>query len=179
MIKRSGGCSVENYTELDSTDTLAFNLVCPDNTVIHVIACYASSDKDNPVYWNAVYDYYMNCVSEYKMILGDYNVTLNHRLDSRGYESDPHRKCRLTINQWLNNGICCDTFRDIHPNKVGYTWHTKNLKKQARLDYILTSPQLISKVKEIKNVPQTTTDHSSIIMSVDFNCAERGPGVYR
>ena len=116
---------------------------------------------------------------EYKMILGDYNVTLNHRIDSRGYASDPHRKCRLAINQWIDNGIVCDTFHDFDPNKVGYTWHTNDLKKQARLDYILTSPQLYAKVKQIKNVPQITTDHSSVILSVDFNCAERGPGVYR
>ena len=70
------------------------------------------------------------------------------------------KKSRQTINQWLENGTCCDTYRDIHPNKVGYTWHTKNLKKQARLDYILTSPQLISKVKEIKNVPQTSIERA-------------------
>ena len=107
----------------------------------------------------------MNSNEDYKLILGDYNCTLNHRLDSRGYDTDPHKKCRQRINQWLENGTCCDTYRDFHPNKVGYTFRTKNLKKQARLDYILTSPQLISKVKEIKNVPQTCTDHSSIIMS--------------
>ena len=179
MIKHSSGCTVEKLTELDCTDTLAFNLICPDKTVIYIIACYAPSDKDNPDYWDAVYEYYMNSNEDYKLILGDYNCTLNHRLDSRGYDTDPHKKCRQRINQWLENGTCCDTYRDLHPNKVGYTFRTKNLKKQARLDYILTSPQLISKVKEIKNVPQTCTDHSSIIMSVDFNCAERGPGVYK
>ena len=126
-----------------------------------------------------MYDNYMESDSEYKMILGDYNVTLNHHIDSKGYASDPHRKCRLAINQWIDNGIVCDTFRDFHQNKVGYTWHTNDLKKQARLDYIFTSPQLCAKVKQIKNVPQITTDHSSVILSVDFNCAERGPGVYR
>ena len=75
---------MDNYVELDSTDTLAFDFICPDITVIHIIACYAPSDRDNPVYWNAVYDNYMESESEYKMILGDYNVTLNHRVDSRG-----------------------------------------------------------------------------------------------
>ena len=75
MIKKSSGCLMENYVELDSTDTLAFDVVCPDTTVIHIIACYAPSHRDDPVYWSAVYDNYMENDSEYKMILGDYNVT--------------------------------------------------------------------------------------------------------
>ena len=101
MIKHSSGCTVEKLTELDCTDTLAFNLVCPDKTVIYIIACYAPSDKDNPDYWDAVYEYYMNSNEDYKLILGDYNCTLNHRLDSRGYDTDPHKKCRQRINLCL------------------------------------------------------------------------------
>ena len=33
MIKKSSGCQMANYLELDSTDTDAFDVVCPDTTI--------------------------------------------------------------------------------------------------------------------------------------------------
>ena len=32
FIKKSSGCQISNFTEVDSTDTLSFDIICPDNT---------------------------------------------------------------------------------------------------------------------------------------------------
>ena len=56
-----------------------------------------------------------------KLIMGDFNVTLNHVIDSYGYKTDPHPKSRRSINGWLDNETFIDTFRYFHPDTPSYT----------------------------------------------------------
>ena len=55
------------------------------------------------------------------MILGDYNMTLNFARDTNNYLTDPHKKARIKINQWLYNGDFVDVFDELHPGKSFYT----------------------------------------------------------
>ena len=56
-----------------------------------------------------------------KLIMGDFNVTLNHNIDSYGYKTDPHPKSRRVINVWLDNETFIDTIRYFHPDTPSYT----------------------------------------------------------
>ena len=40
------------------------------------------------------------------LICCDFNNTLNPEIDQYGYTTDPHKKCRATIQQWVDNGNC-------------------------------------------------------------------------
>ena len=117
FIKKSSGCQISNFTEVDSTDTLSFDIICPDNTVIAIIAVYAPS-VDTPSYWSKIYDTIMSKQSDYKLIIGDYNVTINHQMDSKGYLTDPHTKSRDVITNWLLNGFFLDSFRETNPSST-------------------------------------------------------------
>ena len=94
------GCLISDFTEVDSTDTIYFDITCPDMTVISVIAVYAPS-ADSPSYWNTI-----NKPSDHKLIVGDFNVTIDHLKDSKGYLT--------VITNWLTNGYFCDSFCDTH-----------------------------------------------------------------
>ena len=76
FIKKASGCLISNFTEVDSTDTLSFDITCPDMTIISIIAVYAPS-ADSPSYWNMIYDSIMSKLSDHKLIIGDYNVTID------------------------------------------------------------------------------------------------------
>ena len=88
-----------NFTEVDSTDTLSFNITCPDMTIISIKAVYAPS-ADSPSYWNMIYDTIISKPIDHKLIIGDFNVTINHFLDSKGYLTDPRCYNKLAT-KWL------------------------------------------------------------------------------
>ena len=71
FIKKACGCLISNFTEV-STDTLSFDITCPDMTIISIIAVYAPS-VDSPSYWNKIYDTIMSKPGDHKLIIGDYN----------------------------------------------------------------------------------------------------------
>ena len=79
------------------------------------------------------------------------------------YLTDPHKKARIKINQWLYNGFV-DAFDELHPGKSSYTWsksadilrkdgdpNVRNaaMGKQSRIDHILLSPSLLPAVKKL------------------------------
>ena len=39
----------------------------------------------------------------YRLIMGDCNVTLNHKEDTKGYITDPHKQSRVIINKEISN----------------------------------------------------------------------------
>ena len=58
---------------------------------------------------------------------------------------------------------------------------TRGWEKRVRIDVALASTNLYPFIKEIRHKSHIfdITDHSSIIMILDFNKAEGGPGIFR
>ena len=110
----------------------------------------------------------MSKFSDHKLIIGDFNVTINHLMDSKGYLTDPHTKSRDVITNWLLNGYFCDSYRDTHPDKLSYTYRTKDFGKSARQDYALASPELMNRITEVKHIANRyeVTDHSTLMLKL-------------
>ena len=130
------------------------------------------------------------------MILGDYNVSLNFSTDTNNYLTDPHKKARIKINQWIYNGEFVDAYEELHPGKSSYTWsksadiirkdgdpNIRNaaLGKQSCIDHILISPSLLHAVKKIEHVNygRRVSDHSAVVMTLDWAETDKGQGVFR
>ncbi len=114
-------------------------------------------------------------------ICGDFNTTLNPKLDQYGYITDPHKKCRETINQWMINGELVDAVRHFFPNSPLFSWRTKNWEKKGRIDHLLATPKLLEHIKDARYVfhEHSITDHASLIFTIDIEEADIGPGVFR
>ena len=98
MIKKSLGAKLENIQQIDDS-TLIFDLVNSDNKRLTIATVNASSDADNPHYFETV----DNCLqdrigtSDYQILIGDYNTTLDYNRDRLNYSktNDTHNKIRL------------------------------------------------------------------------------------
>merc|ERR1712030_10797 len=126
---------------------------------------YGPSHKDDETFWELVKSRLDSRNSSGgKMILGDYNVSLNFSRDTNNYLTDPHKQARIKINQWIYNGDFVDAYDELHPGKSSYTWsksadilrkdgdpNIRNaaLGKQSRIDHILISPNLLHAVKQM------------------------------
>ena len=108
-------------------------------------------------------------------------MTLDHELDTFGYETDPHPKSRTIINDWLENEAFIDTFQHFYPHDKSYNYRTKECKLKSRLDYCLTSPNVILFIKHIPHIAHNyaNTDHSSILVEIDVTNTSRGKGIFR
>ena len=63
---------------------------------------YAPS-KDIPSFWNDAYTIHNQKPNPHKIIIGNFNCTLDPQADTIGYKTDLHKKSRTVINQWLSN----------------------------------------------------------------------------
>ena len=181
LVKKSCGCKIINIKNSWENDVMAFDIILPDMSIISTLAVYAPSHKDMPSFWEHVYDEISKSNSENRLILGDFNCTINHKMDSSGYKTDPHSKSRAVLSNWLENETFVDTYRHFYPDTKSFTYRTRDCKLKARLDYCFSSPNLISSVKNIFHHAHNyiNTDHSSTILDIDFTNTLRGKGIFR
>ena len=73
-----------------------------------------------------------------------------------------------------------DTFRKSSPGKKTYTWRKYNPDlKQARLDYIFVSADILCNVQRADIVSGYRTDHSAVRIDLVVNQHERGKGWFK
>ena len=180
LLKKNSGCKISHVRNEWVNDMALFEITLPDTTKISSLVVYAPS-KDTPKFWEQTYQEINSINNDHKLIIGDFNCTLNHELDSFGYKTDPHPKSRNTINNWLESEAFVDTFRHFNPGVKSFTFRTSDRKLKSRLDYCLTSPSLIPYVKHISHIAHNfaNTDHSSILIEIDVTNTSRGNGTFR
>ena len=119
--------------------------------------------------------------SQRKLIIGDFNCTLNHNIDQQGYNTDPLPKSRRIINQLLDQELLIDSYRHLNPDTKSFTFRTKDCKKRSRLDNGLVSPSLLPHLKNSQRIAHhyDNTDHSTILLEIDITNTLKGKGIFR
>ena len=109
FLRKNIGCQITNVNSYGNNDTLFFTLLMPDSSTIDILAVYAPS-KDTPDFWEKSADIIATGQSHNKIIVGDFNCTLNHNMDQQGYKTDPHTKSRKVITNLLEQELYIDSF---------------------------------------------------------------------
>ena len=102
------------------------------------------------------------------IMAGDFNLVLNPEQDTFQYANINNPKAREVVMDMLIELSLIDVWRELNIEKFQYTWRRKNPVKQARLDFFLISETLFTDVDEANILPGYKTDHSIIILSLDF-----------
>ena len=111
----------------DMRDTINYKKFSPK---INTAAVYGPNG-DIEQYWKDVKSVFDTRTGNGKMILGDFNVTLDFARDTSNYLIDPHKKCRKVINQWIYRREFADVYDELHPGRSSYTL-SKSIDKLAR-----------------------------------------------
>ena len=119
LVKKSL-VKLENVEILDNS-TLLFDLKNSDNKILIIATIYAPSESDNKYYFEEVDNKLQNRAisSDFQMIIGDFNTTLDYSRDRKGYSKtiDTHKNCRALIKVWIDNEKWVDAFDYHHPEK--------------------------------------------------------------
>ena len=110
---------------------------------------------------------------------GDFNIALDSNLDTLNYQTSPNPRAKTSLINKMNELGLVDIFRELNPTEKKYTWKQWGSHKFARLDYFLVSNSLLPYVQKIDILPECYSDHSPILMDVDFSKFFRGWGFWK
>ena len=164
--------------ELDNS-TAIMDLIMPDGLIINTLAVYYPSHEDDSKYWVKVRKALDEREWDARLILGDFNSTLDLDRDTMNYVSDPHSRVRPLLRQWLLNRDFLDVYDEFHPGEISFTWfQNKNdvyrsklespVGKMSRLYHILST--LLSWIQSVEHVRmgRDVSDHKAVIMGRSF-----------
>jgi len=113
---------VENVRELVTGRIITCEALIENNrfTLINV---YRPSKGSDHIF--ELLNYYVLTNDEHNFIIGgDFNTTLNCTLDKKNGRPDTNKKCRNKIIQLMQNNDIIDIWRELHGNKMQFTWHS-------------------------------------------------------
>ena len=150
-----------------------------ENKVVTILNIYGPNDDDI-----SLFDKLLNYVSinNHKSFIigGDFNTVLNYKVDKKNGREITHKKCNNKLNTILDLHNLVDVWRILNPNKQKFTWHS-NTKPPifCRLDYFIISDDLLNKCVKCNIKPGYKSDHSIVILSIEFIQQPKGPGYFK
>ena len=118
-----------------------------------------------------------------RIILGDFNITLNKMLD-RIQNASNNDKSTEVIEQYIEDTMMCDIWRVRNPESKIYTYIHKKSRQNpemigSRLDFIFVDVACESWITEVIMHPRYKTDHSAVSMNIVPYDIKRGKGYWK
>ena len=137
-------------------------------------------NEDEPKIYSELRKKYKSLNNERIILCGDWTLVLNPDLDTNNYLHINKPRARQEVLNILEDDEFLDTYRAFHEEKREYTWCRRNpIRKQARLDLFLTTFESFVYSSGTNIIPGYRSDHSGILLDLDFNINERGRGYWK
>ena len=148
------------------------------NQYITLVAIYAPNE-DCPNFFETLARY-LRKRSEHKLIIGDFNLTLNVELDRLNTNCN-NNKSLEQVENLMDEFQLRDVWRIMYGDKREYSWikRNSNPKKASRIDFALVSAGLDQKVEQIMYLSSVCTDHRGLYMFIELTNFERGRGYWK
>ena len=135
--------TIENQMQSEDGRILILQVVIDDKKLV-CANIYAPNDPGaQHRFYSHLNDILQKFSSESIILGGDYNCPLSKE-DKEGGRDFSHK---YHVAEEIKSLMCSldleDVWRKLHPNKKQFTWRTSDQKIKCRLDYLLTSKQLL------------------------------------
>ena len=118
---------------------------------ITLVNVYGPSSGDKPDFFNNISNQIDRMGNQLIIAGGDWNVLLNITFDARNCKGYVNRsRARRKILEVMDKHESVDVWREVYPEKRGYTWPKFNTEQQGRLDCLLVSEELVLDVNDVK-----------------------------
>ena len=108
---------------------------------------------------------------------GDFNTIIDNIKDKKNGRVDTNIKNRQHINTLIEN---YDFWRIFNSDSNHFTWHSNHKPPIfCRLDYFLTSSNIINKTSKCKITSGIRSDHSVVYFTFNPMSEPRGPGYFK
>ena len=148
-----------------------------DDIIITIVAVYAPN-QDTPIFFKKIKDTLAKR-SELKLILGDFNLTLDVEMDRLNTYSNNQRS-KEEVENIIEEFLLKDVWRIRNEGRREFSWRKSgDLQKASRIDFALISAGLDQKVKHVQYLSSIKTDHRALYMVIDTQLFERGTGYWK
>lgn len=162
----------------DNGNMICLDLLISNDFSVRLINIYAPN-SDEPNFFRRIHSLVQDNTSDYIIITGDYNLSLDQKMDTQNYLHLNNPKARDEVLKIMLDFDLIDTFRKFHPTDKKFTWYKKTPYKSARLDYFLVNNPLLDIITKTSILPGYRTDHSLITLDIIINKFTRGPGIWK
>ena len=145
-------------------------------TTFNLINVYAPN-KDSPGFFEEM----LHCsedFSEKKVIIGDFNLTLNISLDRKNSVQNNHKAAEF-IKNYMDTNMLEDVWRVRNEEKRRYSWYARGRGIASRLDFVLASQGITRNIQEVLYIAGIHTDHSAIHCVMECHENIKGPGYWK
>ena len=129
-------------------------------------------NQDDPAFYKNIYSKILSFSNCNIIIVGDWNLLLNPKIDGINYKHVNNPKARLEVIKIMNDLNLFDVWREENVESKLYTWARKlvnGLVQMGRLDFFLVSESLVNLVKGENIKPSYRSDHSMIELELHFH----------
>ena len=120
--------------------------------------------------------------SENKVIVGDFNLTLNVDVDRMNTYHN-NNKAKQEILNIMEEFQLRDIWRDRNTDKFEFSWFKKTTRaeerKASRIDFALISGGMDQKTELVQYISSIMTDHRAIYMVIEMVTDQRGSGYWK
>ena len=134
---------------------------------------------DSPDFFYDIMNLIEDFGNENYIICGDFNLVLNPHIDCYNYSCINNPKARDKVLHIIEEWSLVDPFRELHPDLRRYTWRKRTPFKQSRLDFYLFYDNMLTNLKSCEIEPSYRSDHSMVILGLEFNPFTRGKGLWK
>ena len=131
-------------------------------------------NRDQPSFYEQLQQDIRDFSIDAVIIMGDFNLVLNQEKDTLNYMHVNNPRSREKVLDICTEFNLIDIWRELNLEKMQFTWRTKNLRKQARLDFFLISEQLFIDIEDAKIESGYRTDHSFVTVSLNEQQIDKG-----
>ena len=111
-------------------------------------------NSDSPSFYESeVFNKIEEWEPSYSIFVGDWNVALDPKIDTKNYQNDNNPQARRAILDKMQEHNLVDIFRELYPDFKTFSWQQFNQNKMARLDYFLISSSLLPYVQNTSILP--------------------------
>ena len=149
-----------------------------DDKVFDIVNCYAPNlVLERSKFFDSILDKLSD--PENVILLGDLNTSMS-TLDRCGRSQHTEDKAYKSISKFCDNFNLYDVWRSRNPNARVYSWRrvVQNILIQSRIDFIFIPKSFSVFVKNIYHKHSTFSDHSLVVLNIEFCEVERGPGLW-
>ena len=137
-------------------------------------------NKDDLNFFNTVETVIKQYENETLIIGGDFNSILDQDKDKRNGRKETNKQNREKINRLINEYELNDIWRVFNNDTEHFTWHSNHKPPIfCRLDYFLTSSNIINKTSKCNITTGIRSDHSLVYFIFNPYTEPRGPGYFK
>ena len=158
---------------------IALNISYENNSFI--LGNIYAPNSDKPDFFKNVFDKMKSFDNVHIFIIcGDFNLVLDPSIDYENYKYNNHNeKSRKFLITQINDNQLVDPFRHLHGAIRKYTWKMLSPLQKGRLDFFLIDQNLLSFVRNCDIDISYRSDHSIIVLELQFSKQEHGKGFWK